>query len=172
MNREEKAKEVEVLKSGLQSAKAVIFAKNKGLTVAEITSLRRTLAKENATLKIIKNRLMKRALTEVKAEGLDGFLDGATTMTTSEVDPITPAKILFSFTKENEKLEIKGGYAFGESLNLDKLKALSMIPPKEELIGKMLGSMLNPARSLVTVLAAVPRSLVTVLSAVKDKKQS
>ncbi|MDO8494841.1 MAG: 50S ribosomal protein L10 [Deltaproteobacteria bacterium] len=168
---ETKKEIVETLKSQVTSAKAIIFAKNKGLKVSEVSSLRKTLAKEKSTMRVVQNRLLRRVLKEVGIEGLDKMIEGPTTMTASQTDPISPAKILVDFMKENEKLDLKGGYAFGQVLTAEKIKELSKIPSKEEMIAKILGCLQNPARSIVNVMAALPRSLVTVLSAIRDTKK-
>ena len=168
---DEKQKIVATLKEQITSAKAIIFAQNKGLKVSEVASLRKSLSKEHAKMRVVQNRLLRRVLNEAKIEGLDSMIDGPITMTSSDIDPVAPAKILVDFMKENERLDLKGGYAFGEVLTPAKIKELSKIPSKEELIAKILGCLQNPARSIVNVMAALPRSLVTVLSAIRDTKK-
>ncbi|OGQ03972.1 MAG: 50S ribosomal protein L10 [Deltaproteobacteria bacterium RIFCSPLOWO2_12_FULL_44_12] len=172
MNRDQKVKEVEVLKERFQKAKALIFAENKGLKVSEVTELRKKLRVGNSSLKTVKNRLVKRALKDIKVEGLDNFFDGPTTIASSEVDPVSPAKILVNFIKDHESLVIKGGYLGGEILSLDKIKSLAALPSKEVLYAKLLACLLNPARGLVSVLAAMPRQLVTVIDAIKKTKET
>lgn len=171
MERNQKPKEVAALKERFEKAKSVIFIKNKGLKVSEVTFLRKTLNKEAATLKMVKNRLLKRALKEAKIEGLDALIDGSITVASSEVDAVKPAKILVDFAKENERLEIKGGYLAGEILSIAKIKHLAQLPSKEVLLAKLLGCLQNPATHLVNVLAAVPRGLVTVLDGIRKTKE-
>lgn len=172
MNRDQKVKEVEFLKERFQAAKAIIFTENKGLKVSEVTELRKKLRVAKVSLKTVKNRLVKRALKEVSIQGLDNFFDGPTTIASSDIDPVSPAKILVNFIKEHETLVIKGGYSGGEVLSIDKIKELAALPSKEELYAKLLGCLLNPARGLVSVLAAVPRGLVTALDAIKKQKET
>lgn len=173
MHRTQKPVEVSNLKERFQKAKALIFAENKGLKVSQITDLRKRLRKENAQIKTVKNRLVKRALKEASIEGLENFFHGPVTVTSSELDPVAPAKILINFIQslEEEKLVIKGGYMDGAVLTPDKIKSLASLPSKEELYAKLMACMLNPARGLVSVLAAVPRQLVTVVEAIRKQKE-
>lgn len=174
MHRTQKPVEVASLKERFQKAKALVFAENRGLKVSQITDLRKRLRKEKALIKTVKNRLVKRALKEAAITGLDEFFEGPVTVTSSEMDPVAAAKILIHFIKEleEEKLVIKGGYMDGAVLSPDKIKSLASLPSKEELYAKLLACMLNPARGLVSVLAAVPRQLVTVVDAVRKQKES
>ncbi|MBI5300180.1 MAG: 50S ribosomal protein L10 [Deltaproteobacteria bacterium] len=170
MNRDQKTKEVEGLKQRFEAAKALIFADNKGLKVSEVTELRKKFRSQKVQLKTAKNRLVKKALKEAAISGIDQFFEGPTTIISSETDPVSPAKILTDFVKDHEKLVIKGGYLDGEILTLAKIKALAGLPSKEELYAKLLGCLQNPARQLVSVLAAVPRGLVTAVDAIGKRK--
>lgn len=171
MNRDEKSKEIEQIKGRFQKAKALIFATNNGLKVSEVTELRKKLKSVQSQLQVVKNRLVKRALKDASIEGLDSFFEGPIAMTSSDVDPVSPAKVLVDFMKEHEALVIKGGYLSGEILTADKIKALAALPSREVLYAKLLGTLLNPARQLVGVLAAMPRQLVGVIDAIKQQKE-
>ena len=171
MNREEKAKEIESIKKKFASAKAVLFAQNNGLKVSEVTDLRKTLAKEKSSLKVVKNRLLKRALSESKIEGLDAFIEGAVAIATSDADPVTTAKTLVQFVKDHEKLAIMGGYVDGKAFATESIKALADLPSREVLYSMFLRCLNSPATQLVSVLAAVPRQLVTVIDAIKKQKE-
>lgn len=172
MKRADKIKEVEQLKERFAQAKAVIFAENKGLRVAQVTDLRKELRKEKAAMKVVKNSLLKRALDEVKIEGLDPLIEGIVTVTATQADPVVAAKILADFAKENEALAIKGGLVDGKVVGPGQIKALASLPSKEELYGMLLRCLLGPASGLVNVLSAVPRGLVNVLEAMKKQKES
>lgn len=170
MERAQKPKEVEALKQRFAAAKALIFAENKGLKVSEVTELRKKLKTSQSNMKVVKNRLVKRALKEAGIEGLDTFFEGPIAIASSEIDAVSPAKVLIDFAKDHERLLIKGGYLGGEILTTEKIKALASLPSREELYAKLMGCLLNPARHLVGVLAAMPRQLVTVIDAVRKQK--
>lgn len=172
MLKSQKPIEISELKGRFERAKSIIFADYKGLKVEQVTTLRKKLGQEDAAFKIVKNRLVKRALKEANITGLDGFFVGPTAVATSEKDPVLPAKILVDFIKENEQLQIKGGYLNGQVLTLDRIKQLASLPSREELYAQLLRCMNGPAQALVQVLSAVPRGLVTVINAIKTQKQS
>lgn len=171
LKREDKIREVETLKKKFQAAKAILFAENKGLKVAQITQLRKELRKEKISIQVVKNRLLKRTLQEAKIEGLESLIAGSVTLSFTETDPVIAAKVLIHFGKENEGLVVKGGYVDGRALNADRVKALAALPSREELYIMLLRCLNQPATQLVNVLAAVPRELVTVLNAIKNKKE-
>lgn len=173
MNRAEKNIEIEGLKQRFVAAQLTILADFKGLSVAEITDLRRRLREKNSTIKVVKNRLAKIALKDTPLAGvLSEHFVGTTSVTTTEMDPTGPAQVIAKFVKDNEKFKIKIGFFSGKALDEKGIMALASLPSREELIAKMMGSLLAPATNLVSVLVQVPRLLVTVLGAIKEKKAS
>lgn len=172
MNRDQKTKEIEGLKKKFESAKAVLFAQNKGLKVAEVTELRKTLSKQQTSLKVVKNRLLKRALAELKIIGLESFIEGSVAIASSNADPVVAAKILVDFIKEHETFVLQGGFVDGKAFPSEGIKALASLPSKEVLYSMLLRCLQGPATQLANVLAAVPRQLVTVVEAIKKQKKS
>lgn len=171
MNRNEKQQQVDYVVEKFEKAKAIIFANYRGLNVSEITDLRRKLSEAESTMKVVKNRLAKRAAKQINLEGFDEFLTGPTAMASSEVDPVMPAKVLVNFAKDHEVLEIKAGYIDGKILDVATIKNLAALPSREELLSRALSSMNAPATNFTMVLAAIPRQLVNVISAIKDTKE-
>lgn len=172
MDRKQKQQQVDYIAERFEKAKSIIFADYRGLNVSEITELRTKLSESEATVKVVKNRLAKRAAQTAKAEGLEEFLTGPTAMASSEVDPVIPAKVLVDFAKTHEVLKIKAGYMDGKVLDLATITMLAQLPSREELLSKMLGSMNAPITNFTMALAAIPRQLVNVISAIKDTKES
>lgn len=172
MRKEQKVKEVELLADRLEKAKAIIFAEYKGLKVSEMTDLRSKLRKEKSSLKVVKNRLMKRVLKDRGLDSLMGHFVGPTAVASSEHDPITPAKILVAFARDHEKFVLKGGYMEGSVLAARDVDALAKMPSREELLARALSSLMAPATNFAGVLAAVPRKLVYAINAIKEKKQA
>ena len=170
MDRTEKGTEIKNLVARFTEAKSVIFAHNKGLKVSEVTELRRKLRGQGGQLKVVKNRLAKLALKEAGITGIDQFFKGPVTIASSPTDAVAPAKVLVDFAKDHETIVLTGGFLAGEVLDLNRLKALAALPSREVLYAKLMGCLLNPARQLVTVLAAVPKQLVTVVDAVGKTK--
>lgn len=172
MNRTQKAAEVESLKSKFVNSQLTLVTEYQGLDVASVTELRKALSKDEATLKVVKNRLAKIALKDTPCEELSQYFVGATAITVTEGDPVAPAKTLSDFAKTHEELKVKVGFLDGKLLTPEEVKMLATMPSKEELLAKLLGSMQAPATNLVSVLSQIPRQLVQVLSAVKDQKGS
>ena len=172
MNRSEKKQAVEELKERFQKTSVTLLADYKGLKVSEITQLRQELRKNQAELKVLKNTLASLALKGTEMEVLAEYFVGTTAVVTSFGDPASPAKILVKFAKDNEKAKIKVGFLSGKLMKLAEIETLSRLPSREELLAKMLGSMLAPAQNLVNVMVAIPRQLVTVLAAVRDQKSA
>ncbi len=172
MNRTQKEKEVEFLTEQFKRCKAAVLADYRGLKVGQITELRSKVYQGNAKMKVVKNRLAKIALKNASIEGLDGFFLGPTAMVWSTDDEVAPAKIFVEFAKGNAKLEVKGGYLDGRSVDLTYVKWLAALPSREIMLAQILGSMSAPATNFVGVLSALPRQLVTVLNAIKEKKEN
>lgn len=171
MNKNEKVQEVKSLADRFDKAKALIFAGYRGLKVAEMTELRTKLRQGESSLKVVKNRLVKRVLKEKGMESLAEYFREPTALATSDSDPVTPAKILVEFAKGHDKLVLKGGYLDGSMLSIKQIEALAKLPSREVLLAKALGSMNAPATNLAGVLAAIPRKLVYALNAIKATKQ-
>lgn len=170
MNRTEKQEEVKGLTEKLKKAKAFVLADYCGLTVSQITDLRRKLNTSKSVMKVVKNRLFKRALKELSIEGFDDCLKGPVAVTSTESDPVLATKALVGFAKDHDKLKIKAGYVENKFLSLKMLTELSALPSREVLLAKLLGSLNAPASNLAQVLSAIPRQLVTVMNAIKEKK--
>lgn len=171
MLRSEKVTEIQDITARLRGAKAVIVANFRGLTVEALTKLRQDIGKADGQIKVVKNRLAKRALAEVPTAGVEEHLRGPSALATATKDPVPLAKALVDFAKDHEQLEIKGGCVEGQVLTLERLKALALLPSRAVLLAQLLGVMQGTARNLASVLAAVPRSVVTVLQAIADSKK-
>ncbi|MDO8519676.1 MAG: 50S ribosomal protein L10, partial [Deltaproteobacteria bacterium] len=170
MNKTEKIAEVASLKERFAKSQLAILADYKGLKVAEFNLLRRKLEEKNSKIKVIKNRLAKIALHGTVHEILISHLKGTTAVTTTETDPVGPAKVLIDFLKDHEAVKIKTAVMNGKEITHAEIKALASLPSREALIAQLMGSMMAPARNWVSVLAQIPRRLVTVLAAVRDQK--
>lgn len=172
MERSEKAEAVEALKVRFQKACVTVLADYKGLKVSQMTKLRQELRQGKAELKVVKNTLAVLALQGTEMESLGQHFIGTVAVVTSETDPVAPAKILVKFAKDNEKAKIKAGFLSGKLMSSIEVEALSKLPSREEMLAKLLGSMMAPAQNLYNVITALPRQFVTVLAAVRDKKSS
>lgn len=162
MVRSEKIEFVNQISDKLRQSQSVILADFRGLTVAEMTDLRRQLRKAGIDLKVIKNRLGKRALSNAECETLDEYLKGNTAWAFGLTDPVEPAKILSNYAKDNEKLILKGGLLDRKRIGPQMVTQLAAMPGRKELLSKMAGGMKQPA---VKVASAMNASLTKVVYA-------
>ncbi len=170
MERSKKEKVIAELHKKLGRASAVILTDFKGLTVAEISSLRDLLAAEKVEYQVVKNTLMRLACEQTDVSVLEPALKGACAVAISFGDPVAPARIIKKFSKGNEKLKVKAGSLGDRLIGYDQIMALADLPPREELLAKMLGTLNAVPTGLVMVLSGVPRAFVGVLAAIQRQK--
>lgn len=173
MNRQEKQAFVDEMSETLRSAQLVILADYTGLDVETLNRLRRQLdagAEDHSVeIRVVKNTLFSRAAAGTPLESLSEFLVGPTAAIIGKRDPVAPAKVLSGFAKEVDKLKVKAGYFSGRVITFDQVKELASLPPREVLLGQLLGTLQAPLSQFVGVLAAVSQQFVGVLAAYKDK---
>jgi large subunit ribosomal protein L10 len=167
-----KEQQVKELHDKFSRARAGIFADYKGLSVQEITELRRMLREAGVEFKVVKNTLAVIAAKGTAFESASKYFVGPTSMAVSYNDPLAPAKIMVSYAKKDEKLNIKAGVVEGSLIELEGIKRLSELPSKEVLIARALASMKSPAANLVGVLQGLVRKFVYTLKAIETKKGS
>lgn len=168
MNKEQKTVAVEELKSVFASADIAIITLNKGLTVADSRQLRNKVKVANSSFRVAKNRLAKIAAKGTRFEPLVELLKGPTAIACSN-DPVGIAKVLASFSKDNEKLEILGGVMDDNYLDVNAIKQLATLPSLDELRAKIVGLLCAPAVKIVTVLQAPAAQLARVTDAYSKK---
>ncbi len=170
MNRNEKAELIETLQSTLSEATAVVVTHQTGLTVAESSDLRGRMREAGAAFKVTKNRLTKIALQGTKYEDITDLFTGPTAMGTS-ADPVSAAKTLVAFAKENDKLTIVGGALDGKVLDKAGVEALAKLPSLDELRGSLVGLLNAPATKVARVAQAPGAKLARVIQARAEELQ-
>ena len=167
-----KAAVVAEMKEKLESAQGAVLVGFTGLTVADVTKLRRKFREGGVEYKVIKNTLTRIAADELGYDGLDSHLEGPTALAYSAEDAVAPAKILKAFIQETTKAAWSGisGWVDGQVIDAAAVNALADLPSREELIAKLLGSMQAPVSGLVNVLQGNIRNVVYALEAVRAKK--
>lgn len=164
--RQQKAEALEKIQQKLQGAKGVVFSSFSGLTVFEMEELRGKLRAEQSELIVAKKTLLKKSLPDLPIED---FAGGVSVVVGP--DEITPAKVVAEFAKTHEAVEFYGGILEANFIDAAKVKELSKLPSKQELLAKMVGSMQAPIAGLANVLAGTLRSLVYALNAIKTSKE-
>ncbi len=165
-----KDEKIAKIKENVDKAQVAIVTEYKGMTVEEITKLRRALQKDGGDYMVTKNTLAKIALKDTPYEVLTEKLTGPIAIAFGFEDPVSPAKVLSKFIKETKKGTVVAAALDGKLLSAEEAKALAEIPSKEEIYAKMLGSINSPATGIVGAINAVMASLTRAVAAVRDKK--
>ncbi|MBQ3464541.1 50S ribosomal protein L10 [Candidatus Saccharibacteria bacterium] len=154
----------------LSNAKATVYARYQGLTVAELQELRKAAREAGVKIKVVKNRLVRVAMNEIavyKDTDTTG-LTGQLLYAVSSDDEVVPAKVLFNFAKTHEALELMGGFSdLGATLSSDEVKALAAMPSKNEMIAQVVMTLLSPINDVVSATAG---SLPQIVSGLEQAK--
>lgn len=164
MDRAKKQAMVAELQETFESNNLVVVTHQSGLTVTEVSELRKQMREAGGSFKVTKNRLAKIALKGTKFEGLADSFTGPTAIAVSE-DPVAAAKIAVEFANKNEKLQIICGSLDAEALDVDAVMALAKLPSLDELRAKLVGMIQTPATRIAGVLQAPGGQLARVFGA-------
>ena len=170
MNRDEKATIVEELSNKFANATLAIVSDYQGMPVSVLEGLRRELKKNNAEIRVAKNSLLRRAVAGTSFENIVDSCKGSTAVTMSYGDPVAPAKVVADFAKDNQKLAIRTACMDGKVLSNDDIVALSKLPSREILLGKLLSVMNGVPTGFVRALNGVPCNLLYALNAIGGQK--
>ncbi len=154
MDRSVKQAAIDNLRTELDKQSTIVVFRPLGLTVAEDRALRQKVIAANASMRVIKNTLAKRAVDGTKYAGLSAHFKGPTALIYSN-DQIAPAKVIAEFAKTNKKVEIVGGTYNGTALDVNAVKALATIPSREVLLAQLAGLLKSPVQRLAVGLGAV-----------------
>ena len=155
----------------IKNAGSGVLVDYKGINVADDTKLRRELRKSGVEYTVVKNTLLNLAFKEIGFDELIPHLKGTTAIALGAEDQVAPAKILCEHAKKsNDKFKIKAGFVDGRPIGAADVAALAMLPPREILVAKALGSMKAPITGFVNVLNGNIRGLVVALNAIAEKK--
>jgi large subunit ribosomal protein L10 len=171
VDRAQKQKLVDSLHGTLMQTELVVVTQQVGMTVAEVTTLRRQMREAGAGFKVTKNRLARRALEGTKFAQLAPLFKGPTAVAYS-TDPVAAAKVAVNYANANEKLSIVGGAMGSLLLDSKGIKALATLPSLNELRAKLVGILQTPATRVAQVLQAPAGQLARVMGAYARKAES
>jgi large subunit ribosomal protein L10 len=166
---EQKQAMVSEVSGQLKGAQAVIVAEYRGLNVELVTQLRAKARKSGLYLRVLKNTLARRAVQGTPFEKLTEQLSGPLMYGIAK-DPVAGAKVLSEFAKDNEFFVIRAGAMPNVMMSAKDVKALALLPSREELLARLMGTMLAPMTKLVRTMNEVPGRFVRTLAAVRDAK--
>jgi len=170
----QKQERVVQLKEQLSRSQLTVVSDYRGLTVKEMTSLRRKIQEAGGDYTVAKNTLVRRVLKDMEdMPDINSMLEGPTALVLGYDDPVGPIKALMEYLKDNKKeLDVRGGILEGRQVGSEDLKQIATLPSREELVSKLLGSMQSPAQGVVITLSGVARNLAYVLEAVRKQKEN
>jgi large subunit ribosomal protein L10 len=169
MNREQKAALVEEISSALTDAEAIFAVDYRGISVPQAAQLRARLAEADATFRIVKNRLAKRAAESAGRTELEELFDGPTALALVKGDPVTAAKAIATFRREHRLLEFKGGLMEGAPLDPEQFTTIARLPALDVLRGQLVGVAASPITGLARGLSSMLSGLAIALGEIQEK---
>ena len=167
---EQKQAMVSEVATKLTGAQVVLVAEYRGLDVEKVTQLRSRARKSGLYLRVLKNTLARRAVKGTPFEKLSDQMVGPLIYGISD-DPVAGAKVLSEFAKDNEQFVIKAGAMPGSLMSAKDIKALALLPGRDELLAKLMGTMQAPVAKLVRTMNEVPGKFVRTLAALKEQRE-
>jgi large subunit ribosomal protein L10 len=169
MNREQKAAVVEEIAAQLSDAGAIFAVDYRGIGVPEAAELRSRLAQSEASFRIVKNRLAKRAAENAGTEELSGLFEGPTALTLVKGDPVTAAKAIADFAREHQVPTYKGGIMDGAPLDPEQFRRIARLPGLEVLHAQLLGGVASPVTGITRGLNQLLAGLAGQLGQMRDQ---
>jgi large subunit ribosomal protein L10 len=169
MPKAEKIERVAELKAGIEGSDALLLTEYRGLTVSDITELRRSLAEGGATFAVVKNTLMQRAAVDASIEDLESLLEGPTAVAFVTGDPVAAAKKVVDAAKKFPALILKGGYMEGKVLSADEAKGLADLDSKEVMLSKIAGLLKGEMSRAASMFVSAQSKFLSLLEAYKEK---
>lgn len=170
-NLEEKKAVVAEVNEIASKALSVVMADSRGVTVGDMTGLRKLAREQNVYMRVVRNTLARRAVADTEFQCIDESLKGPTLLAFSMEDPGAAARIFKDFAKENEEFEIKALAVGGELMGAESIDRLAKLPTRDQALASLAAVMIAPVTKLVRTFNEVPTKVARVTAAVRDKKQ-
>lgn len=168
---EDKKQIVSEVNQAASSALSAVLADYRGVTVSDLTALRKNARENNVYLRVVRNTLLKKAVAETEFECIQEVLVGPTILALSQEDPGAAARVLKEFAKENKDFEIKALSVGGELLDASQIDVLATLPTHDQALSMLMSVMLAPVTKLARTVNEVPSKVTRAVAAVRDQKQ-
>ena len=165
-----KTETVEALKRAIAAQRGAVVAEYRGMTVAEMTSLRKKLREVDAEFRVVKNTMIRLAARETPFQQLHEHFKGPTAMAFTHGDPVALAKAMKDFAAASPKITLRAGYLDGRVLSAKEVQALADVPSREVLLARLVGGLSSPITRLVQALSGPQRKLVYALDSIRQQK--
>lgn len=171
MNRAEKTAAIAQMSETIVKAPHAFLIDYKGISVPDVTELRRQIRAAKSEYVVVKNTLALRAFKDTPLGQLSSHFTGMTAVAYSQTDIVALAKVLHTFGKTNPSVKVKAALVEGKPVPATSLEALATMPSRAELVARLVGLLQSPLRRLVTVLSAPQRNLAATVAAVAKQKE-
>ena len=168
---EDKQQIVSEVNQAASSALSAVLADYRGVTVEDMTALRKTARENKVYLRVVRNTLLKRAVADTEFECIKEVLVGPTILALSQEDPGAAARVLKDFAKENDDFEIKALSVGGELMEANQIDVLAKLPTLDQARSMLMSVMLAPVTKLARTVNEVPSKVTRAVAAVRDQKQ-
>ncbi len=172
LKKEEKGQVIEELKEKFSEAKAVILTDYKGMTVAELSDLRRLLRGGGIDYRVVKNTLARLASEDTPISAAKDVFKGPVGIALGYQDPVMTAKKVLEFSRKNEKLKLSGGVIEGKLYTANEVKTIADLPPREALLSMLAGAFQAPLSKMAAALSATVSSFAYAMNALKTKREA
>ena len=169
-NREQKAEAISEFSEGIGSAQNAFVLDFKGITVPQVTELRKQVRESGSEYVVIKNTLALIAVKDTPLQKLTGTFSGMTAIAYNTTDPVALAKVLTKFAKDVPSVQFKGALLAGQVVAANEIQNIANLPSREELLSKLLYLMQHPIRGLAVVLNGTIRNIAVVLDQIAKQK--
>ncbi len=170
MKKERKFEIVAELKEVFDGSSSMVVSDYRGLDVAQMNSFRNDCRRSGIDFRVAKNTLARRALAETSFEGVQELFEGPTAIAVVQDDFMEMVKAVDVFSKKSKHLKVKGGVLDGSTVTAEELGRIAVLPSREELLARMVGSMNSPLSGLVGTLSGILRKFVGTLEAVRQSR--
>src|SRR5258708_39326388 len=172
MNTQEKTQEIEALKSALESRPPTFVLAYRGLSVNQVSALRKKVRATSSRYRVVKNRLALRVIKGTPYEGLSPQFEGPTAIAYGSKDPAALAKAIEEFSKDNQGVQIKGGLVDGRVVDTQAIKVLASLPAREVLVARLLSVLNAPMTRLLNVMQSPARGIVRAIDEIGRLKEA
>jgi len=169
MPKQEKIERVAELKQRIEGSDALLLTEYRGLSVSEITELRRSLAEGGTKFQVIKNTLMRRAVNDAGVAEIEALIEGPSAVAFVDGDPVAAAKSVVDAAKKYPTLSLKGGFMDGKVLSADEAKALASLESREVMLSKVAGLVKSEMSKAAALFVGAQSKFVSLLEAYKEK---
>lgn len=168
---EDKQQIVSEVNQAASSALSAVLADYRGVSVEDMTALRKNARENNVYLRVVRNTLLKRAVADTEFECIQEVLVGPTILAFSQEDPGAAARVLKDFSKENDDFEIKALSVGGQLMDASQIDVLAKLPTLDQARSMLMSVMLAPVTKLARTMNEVPSKVTRAVAAVRDQKQ-